>query len=83
MSNKTKPPSLHDQRLVASLLTELMFCRDMVEVGEFCERVYNSYGLCDDPFTGCPCSEKDYVKQCEEYDKRTMIEKYGHCDGLD
>ena len=41
------------------------------------------YGLCQDPFTRMICTSKEYVENSLEYDRQTMYEKYGHCDGLD
>ena len=73
----------HDQRLVAEILTQFMFTRDMKEVLQVWDDIYKQYDLCDDPFTHCPCSSEDYCKSRLEYDKQTMIDRYGHCDGLE
>lgn len=80
---KNKPPSLHDQRLVASILTEFMFCSTMDEVWNIWKLNFEKFGLCSDPFTNCPCVSVDYAESCKEYDRQTMLERYGHCDGLD
>ena len=41
------------------------------------------YGLCQDPFTGMVCTSEEYAKSSLEYARQTMIELYGHCDGLE
>ena len=41
------------------------------------------YELLEDPFTGLPCTIKEYCKSRVEYDRQCMFEKYGHCDGID
>ena len=41
------------------------------------------FGLCEDPFTRILCTSKEYAKNSLEYDRQTMMEKYGHCDGLE
>ena len=71
------------QKVAADILTEFMFARNMDEVMEVYQRVFERYGLCDDPFTGCPCTPDEYYENRLEYDRQTMIERYGHCDGLD
>lgn len=80
---KTKKPSLHDQRLVSDILTAFMFCRTCDEVSNLINHYMLVFGLESDPFTGCPCSYDDYIKSVKEYEKQIMIEKYGHCDGLE
>ena len=72
-----------EQRIAAEILTQFMFTRDMGEVLQTWENIYKQYELCDDPFTHCPCSPEDYYKSRLEYDKQAMIDRYGHCDGLD
>lgn len=72
-----------EQRLVSEILTQFMFTRDMGEVLQTWENIYKQYGLCDDPFTHCPCSPEDYYKSKSEYNRQAMIERYGHCDGLE
>ena len=56
---------------------------DMNEVVEAYNRVFERYGLCSDPFTSCPCTPEEYCESRLEYDRQTMIERYGHCDGLE
>ena len=72
-----------DQRVAAEILTQFMFTNTMDEVMKVWNQVYEQYGLCDDPFTGIPCTPDEYCENRLEYDKQTMVEKYGHCDGLD
>ena len=72
-----------DQKLVSEIITQFMFTKTMDDVMEVWKRVYEEYGLCDDPFTHTPCTPDEYCKNRSEYDKQTMIEKYGHCDGLE
>ena len=47
------------------------------------DRVFNEYGLCRDPFTMMVCTSEECCKNILEYEKAIMIEKYGHCDGLE
>ena len=71
------------QRVAADILTEFMFTRDMNEVVATYNRVLERYGLCEDPSTKCPCTPDEYWDNKLEYEKQVMIERYGHCDGLD
>ena len=41
------------------------------------------YALCSDPFTGMLCTSEEYCKNLLEYNRQTIYDKYGHCDGLD
>lgn len=71
------------QKVAADILMEFMFTRDMNEVIEAYKRAFERYGLCEDPFTGCPCTPDEYWDSKLEYERQAMIERYGHCDGLD
>ena len=71
------------QKVAADVLMEFMFARDMNEVIETHNRVFERYGLCEDPFTRCPCTPEEWCKSQLEYEKQMMIEQYGHCDGVD
>ena len=71
------------QRIVADILTQFMFVRTMEDVHRVWKDVYEQYDLCDDPFTGCPCSNEDYADNNPEYQRQAMIERFGHCDGLE
>ena len=70
-----KKVSDHDQVIVANVLTRLMFVKDMDEFIEEWKRIYDDYGLHDDPFTGTPCSSKEYVLSREEY-QRQLEDRY-------
>ena len=71
------------QKAAADILTRLLFAQDMDDVVGVWDCIYEEYNLCDDPFTGCPCTPDEYCKNKLEYDRQTMMERYGHCDGLD
>lgn len=71
------------QKVAADILMEFMFTRDMNEVIEAYQRVFERYGLRSDPFTGCPCTPDEWCDSQLEYERQAMIERYGHCDGLD
>ena len=47
------------------------------------DRVFNEYGLCRDPFTGMVCTSEEWGKNQLKYEKDIMMERYGHCDGMD
>ena len=53
------------------------------EIWDIVQKHVDGYGLCQDPFTRMICTSDEYVKNIVEYDKATMMEKYGHCDGLE
>ena len=53
------------------------------EVNEIVKRQAEDYGLYEDPFTRMLCTSEEYAKNSLEYDRQTMYEKYGHCDGLE
>ena len=71
------------QRVAADILTAFMMVKDIDEMHSIWKHFYNVYELQDDPFTHCPCSIDDYSKSVLAYDRQTMIDRYGHCDGLD
>lgn len=71
------------QRVVADVLTQFMFTRTMDEVMEVWNRIHEEYELCSDPFTNTPCSPEEYVNSKLEYERQVMMERYGHCDGLE
>ena len=78
-----KKPSEKNQRIVAEILTRFMFTKNMDEVMKVWDEIYEEYGLCDDPFTNIPCTPKEYYNSKLEYERQLMIERYGHCDGLE
>ena len=71
------------QRIVAEILTEFMFTKNIDEVMEVWKRIYEEYDLFDDPFTNTPCSREEYFKNTIEYERQIRLERYGHCDGLE
>ena len=71
------------QKTAADILMHFMFIRDMNEVIEVYKTVMKKYDLREDPFTGCPCTPDEWYDSQLEYEKQIMIEKYGHCDGLE
>ena len=72
-----------DQRIVSGILIEFLFAYQTDEFWDVWHEIYKCYGLCDDPFTGLPCSSKEAIEKQLEYEKQVMIERYGHCDGLE
>lgn len=71
------------QKVAVDILIQFMFTQTMDDVIKVWDNVYNQYGLCSDPFTGIPCTPEEYCESKLEYERQTMIEQYGHCDGLD
>ena len=53
------------------------------EISQLYDRVFEKYCLCRDPFTGMVCTSEKYGKNSLEYERQIMIERYGHCDGLE
>jgi len=74
--------TIRDQRTASEILTRFMCTKDMDDVVNVWNDVYDFYDLCDDPFTGMPCTSEEYGKLQFEYEKQTMIDRYDHCDGL-
>ena len=55
----------------------------MDEVIETYHRLFEDYELFEDPFTKLPCTSEEWGKNTIEYERQTMIQRYGHCDGLE
>ena len=72
-----------DRRVASEILMQFMFTKDMDDVIRVWKDVFEQFGLCEDPFTRTPCTPTEYEKSSLEYEKQTMIERYGHCDGLE
>lgn len=53
------------------------------EIWAIVQKHVDGYGLCEDPFTRMICTSKEAIENQLEYDKAVMIERYGHCDGLE
>ena len=83
MANKRPKITERDRRVASGILMQFMFTRDMTDVMRVWDEVFEQYGLCKDPFTRTPCTPEEYAKSSLEYEKQTMIERYGHCDGLE
>lgn len=71
------------QKVACDILMQFLFTRNMDEVVEVYNKVLEEYDLCEDPFTHTPCTFEEYCKNQIEYEKQLMMERYGHCDGLD
>ena len=87
MKNKIKITNKM-QQVAVDILGELecyMMGRKEVpeEIIQIIDKFYKKYELCKDPFTEMICTTKEWAKNSLEYDRQTMIEHYGHCDGLD
>lgn len=75
--------SKRDQRVAADILTEFMFTKTMDDVINVWNDLFEKYGLCSDPFTHIPVIPEEYAKNKAEHDRQIMMERYGHCDGLE
>ena len=53
------------------------------EIWAIVQKHVDSYGLCEDPFTRMLCTSKEAIENQLEYDKQIMMDRYGHCDGLE
>ncbi len=71
------------QKVACDILEQFLFTSNMDEVVEVYNRVLEEYDLCRDPFTHAPCTFEEFCKMQIEYEKQVMIQKYGHCDGLE
>lgn len=71
-----------EQRVAIDFLENLIFSGINVPEGFF-DEMMKRYELLGNPFTGLPCTFKEYCKNSVEYDRQCMFEKYGHCDGID
>ena len=88
MKQKKITPTM--QKVAADILQDfeiLMMSRNgpytADEIWAIVQKHVDSYGLCQDPFTKTLCTSDGYAKNSLEYDRAVMIERYGHCDGLD
>ena len=85
-----KQPKITDtmQKVAVDILIDLeaymMSVKDIPEeIWQIFEKHKKKYELCADPFTGMICTWKEMCKNSLEYERQLMIERYGHCDGLD
>lgn len=65
--------SRRSQRIVASILTELISCDDFEDVAEIIARYFEAFKLECDPFTGLPCSTYDYYRSLAKYEEDVDI----------
>ena len=75
--------SKRDRKVAADILTAFMFADDINDAIAVWNDLFEKYELCSDPFTHTPVTPEEYAKNKLEYDRQTMIERYGHCDGLE
>lgn len=71
------------QKEVISILEEFYFVKTLDDFVKVYDSIMKKYDLYGDPFTGLPVSFEEYLKNSIELEKQIMIEKYGHCDGLE
>ena len=53
------------------------------EIWDIIQKNVNDYWLYKDPFTNMICTAKEYTNNSLKYEKAVMMERYGHCDGLE
>lgn len=82
---KSKPKySERTLKVICDVLIHFIIeCNEGKNVFEVIDEIQKQYGLMDDPFTRLPCTPKEYCENSLEYQRQTMMEKYGHCDGLE
>lgn len=66
------------QEVAVDILMRLVFVKDINELTEVFEYVYDKYELLDDPFTQLPCARKEYAELSYSYDKQKALEIYGY-----
>lgn len=76
------------QKVALDILSDLeILMMKNIEIPKELIEIFNKhkdkYNLCEDPFTQMLCLPEEFSKNCLEYEKQLMIEKYGHCDGLE
>ena len=81
MKQKKITPTM--QKVAADILMQFMFTRNMDEVIDVYNKVKEQYNLFEDPFTGVPCTPDEWAENKLKYEKQVMMERYGHCDGLE
>ena len=72
-----------DQEIVAEILNTFSFCNNIEEMFEEIDKFAKLYWLGKDPYSKCYCTSKEEQKYTLQYNRELMIEKYGHCDGLE
>lgn len=86
MKQKKITPTM--QKVAVDILEEIEIYMMSVkeypdEIQQIFDKMYEKYELCNDPFTGMVCTTKEYFENYLEYERQAMIERYGHCDGLE
>lgn len=64
------------QIVAVDILQEFCIARNMEDVSKIYDKIFEKYNLCKDPFTGFPCTPKEYYASQLEYERHTMIERY-------
>ena len=82
MAKKQRTLTDREQQVAVDILEELIG-ENVAVKSDFYDKIMNRYHLMRDPFTGFPCTSKEYAKSSLEYSKQCMFERYGHCDGLE
>ena len=72
-----------DQEIVAEILNTFSFCNNIDEMFKEIEKFAKLYWLGKDPCSKCYCTSKEEQKYTLQYNQELMIDKYGHCDGLE
>ena len=71
---KTNKISNLTQHVAAKILSSFVFCSSAEDVKRVTEKVMAEYGLCKEPFSGFPCTPKDYRKnQCNNSNEHCVI----------
>lgn len=83
MPRRNRKITARDQRTAANILTSFRCTETMEDVIKVYNEVMEQYGLMPDPFTSMPCTPEEYCENKLEYEKQIMMERYGHCDGLE
>ncbi len=82
MKNKERKITLKMQQVAVDILIRFI-CADAIVSPDIYNEIMTDYNLMSDPFTSLPCTPSEYVDSHREYERQIMMEKYGHCDGLD
>lgn len=88
MKEKPRRITHAQQQVAADILCELEYTIWMdglteQQIVDFIKKKTKEYRLERDRFTHSLCTSKEAAESSLEYDRQTMIERYGHCDGLD
>ena len=86
MKQKKITPTM--QKVAVDILEDIeIYMMQHKEVPDEITRLYNrvisDYGLGKDAFTGMVCTSDWEAKSRLKYEEQVMMERYGHCDGLE